>query len=339
MADNLIALTIFVSLLSTLSHVQPKPHDSPYLSPTILFKNYNKMLDTLKIYNYSTPNSFNFTSSPAQSLFHSSLLQSPFLTLNPNEAHLFFLPFPSDFSARSLTRHVASIRTDLPYWNRALGADHFFLSHSGIGHFSDRNLVELKKNSIQISSFPADAGKFIPHKDVTLPPLNTSPLQIPSSLGNNKTATIYIRSSELLNSEIVNEVIDDPGFVVETDRIGSSKYCLFEYGGEMSWLGLALASGCVPVVMTNRPIQDLPLMDVLRWSEIALFIGSNGGAERLKVILGGISEEKYEKMRELGVTASQHLVWNASPQPLDAFHMVLYQLWLRRHTIRYTRRE
>jgi folylpolyglutamate synthase len=60
---------------------------------------------------------------------------------------------------------------EFPYWNRTLGADHFYVSCAGLGYESDRNLVELKKNSVQISCFPTTEGRFVPHKDITFPPL------------------------------------------------------------------------------------------------------------------------------------------------------------------------
>lgn len=348
-----MAITTPLSLLflfSLLTAVQPKPlpGSTPYLSPTTLFPNYQKMLSIFKIYIHTPPKPFTAAfSMPPESLFHSSLLQSSFVTQNPKEAHLFFVPF-SDLSTRSLARLVRELRQSFPYWNSSLGADHFFLSRSGIEYTSDRNIVELKKNSVQISCFPTTSGNFIPHKDITLPPVNPSPIELPHAPTNGTTAFLgYMKLDSRVKStwSFVDELIDDPEFVIESEpsdgmgRIRSSKYCLFMYDGDVSWMVEALASGCVPAVITDRPIQDLPLMDVLRWSEIAVVVGTGGGVKGLKAVLGGISEDRYERMRELGVTASRHLVWNAAPQPYDAFHMVMYQLWLRRHTIRYARRE
>lgn len=147
---------------------------------------------------------------------------------------------------------------------------------------------------------------------------------------------------------MVNELSSDPEFLIESEpsdlnsyaeRIASSKFCLFEYGGgDVSGIGEALRFGCVPAVLTDRPIQDLPFSDVLRWQEIAVFVERRGVGE-LKRVLARRCGDRHEKMRGLGVTASRHFVWNETPQPLDSFHTLLYQLWLRRHTIRYVRRE
>lgn len=149
-------------------------------------------------------------------------------------------------------------------------------------------------------------------------------------------------------SDLIRSLRDDPQFLIESEpsdqsvyieKIRSSKFCLFAYEeGEVELLGVALAHGCVPVVITDRPIQDLPLMDVIRWSEIALFVGARVAHEELKrVLIRTCDSGGYEKMRRLGVAAAHHFSWNESPQPYDAFHMVMYQLWLRRHAIGYAR--
>lgn len=146
--------------------------------------------------------------------------------------------------------------------------------------------------------------------------------------------------------QLIEEIENHPDFKVEYDldnkrgklkMMKSSRFCLFVYGSDMTWMVEAMASRCVPVVITDRPIQDLPLMDVIKWSEIAVFVSSSGGAEGLRGVLDGIEKIRYEQIKESGVVATQHLVWNAEPQTYDAFQMIVYQLWLRRHTIRYAR--
>ncbi|XP_061997147.1 probable glycosyltransferase At5g03795 [Rosa rugosa] len=338
-----ILLFLFSLLLTT--HSKPIPHlTSPYLSPATISANYDSMVKNFKIFIYK-PNPHFTYDSPVQSLFYTALLDSDLATNNTDEAHLFFLPFPPDLPTRSIARLIRTIRTDLPYWNRTLGADHFYLSCSGVGYESDRGLVELKKNSIQISCFPTPPGQLIPHKDITLPPL-ASP-HAPTT--NTTTFLGYVRSNWVNDSAIVKGLRTNPEFLIESEpstpqiyaqRLSSSKFCIFEYGdGDLSGIGEALRFGCVPVVITDRPIQDLPFMDVLRWQEMALFVGRRGGAKELERVLVRACWERHDQMRRLGTAAGQHLVWNVPPRALDAFHTLVYQLWLRRHTIRYVRRE
>ncbi|KAM1119708.1 hypothetical protein ACFX1X_044334 [Malus domestica] len=51
--------------------------------------------------------------------------------------------------------------------------------------------------------------------------------------------------------------------------------------------GEALCFSCVPVVITDRPIPDLPFSNVLRWQKIAMFVRGSGRVVRvLKRMLG-----------------------------------------------------
>lgn len=332
MAATTVVLFLVVVVFS-VSAGGGSSYSSPYVSPTTLPQNYENMVTSFKIFVYSSK-PFSFPDAPA-SLFYNSLLRSPFLTQNADEAHLFLLPFSPDTSTRSLARLVRELRNTYPYWNRTLGADHFFVSPNGIDYSSDRNTLELKKNSVQISLFPVVSGYFIPHKDITLPPLSTSPIQ-----ENSTTFSFlgHLKWDGKTEPNLVKELKLDADFLVEEKlEKSNSKFCLFLYHGDVSGIVGAMASGCVPVIIVDRPIQDLPLMDILRWSDFGLLVA--GGAGRLKELLLDVSEEKYAEMRKLGVAASKHLVWNEEPQPLDAFHMVMYQLWLRRHAVRYARRE
>ncbi|KAI3447907.1 hypothetical protein Pfo_004572 [Paulownia fortunei] len=346
MAATAAIFSILLVLLPSLSATS----STPYLSATTLLQNYQNMLTAFKIFIYTPSKPFDFHDAPA-SLFNNSLLRSQFLTQNPTEAHLFFIPFSPDTSTRSLGRVIRELRNNHPYWNRTLGADHFFVSPAGIDYSSDRNVLELKKNSVQISVFPVISGHFIPHKDITLPPFSTSRLALFHGPEENSTKTSflgYLKWDGKTEPGLVNELKGDADFLVEEKSdplnhmrsVRESKFCLFLYHSEVAWMVEAMAWGCVPVVIVDRPIQDLPLMDILRWSDVALLVAvPRGGVKRLKQVLDWVSEEKYAEMRELGVAASKHLVWNEEPQPMDAFHMVMYQLWLRRHAVRYARRE
>ncbi|KAL3355235.1 hypothetical protein AABB24_019363, partial [Solanum stoloniferum] len=294
---SLCFLLSFTFLFVLVHPSSSSSSSSPYLYPSTFTKNYDKMLASFKIFIYPTTQRITFFT-PSASNFYDSLLNSAFITQEPEEAHLFFVVFSPEISTRSQARLVRELRTKYPYWNRTLGADHFFISPEGIDFSSDRNALELKKNSVQISVFPTVSG--------------------------------YLKWDGKMEAELVEELRLDSEFVVETEsldqlgRVKSSKFCLFFYEAESTAdLTEAMAAGCVPVVIVDRPVQDFPLMDVLRWSEMALLIGNRRGGQGLKAVLGGVPEDRYERMRGLCVAAAHHMVWNAEPQPYDAFHMVI----------------
>ncbi|CAN6442833.1 unnamed protein product [Victoria cruziana] len=335
---------------------------SPYLSPRTFHPDYLQMLRDLRIYTYGLKvemNVYGDQSTPVTSFFLKTLMASGFTTDDPEEAHLFFVPLlpPLDPSVdrKGASRYIRNLRTVLPFWNRTLGADHFFLSCDGVGVDSDRNLVELKKNSVQISCFPvknAPDNLFVPHKDVTLPPLVEGLSDVEVDGTEERVLAYYARSVDDKDDEIaayLEELESLEGFLIEprpsdtaayARRLSSSRFCLFFHGSGRRDLDIwsAMRHGCVPVLISSRPTLDLPFADVLRWRQIALAVAMEGGAERLMQVLEDTPSESYEAMKIIGRQASVHLRWNSVPQPYDAFNTVMYQLWRRRHVIRYTRR-
>lgn len=355
--SRLILYLLLLVLLPCGSLAEALP--SPYLSPSAFLRDFPRMLRHLRVFVYPAhaANATAFRVSTPAALFHASLLRSPFLTRDPEEAHLFYLSFPGAPGSRSVSRSVRAVRSELPFWDRALGADHFYLSEDGIGDSSDRNVVELRKNSVQISPFPTVAGRFIPHKDITLPyPVSDSPIQLAEKPSFKFLAFYDGVAAGPEVSAVLEELRRDPEILVESRRLdpvervrsmSASRFCLFFYGVEPDPpLGEALGTGCVPVFVSGRPILDLPFSDVLRWTEMALLVGLRGGAGEVRRAMQRACGEGYARMREMAAGASVHFGWHppeaaAVPdqQVPDAFHTVLYQLWRRRHTIRYARRD
>ncbi|KAJ6311813.1 hypothetical protein OIU77_013543 [Salix suchowensis] len=106
---------IYFLCLSLLTSVSKSTIDytSLYLSPAILFPDYQNMLISFKIYIYTPPNALSF-SSPTESNFFTCLQSSPFVTQNPEEAHLYFVPFSSNLSSRSVGRLIRELRMEFP---------------------------------------------------------------------------------------------------------------------------------------------------------------------------------------------------------------------------------
>lgn len=117
----------------------------------------------------------------SESYFKKVLFKSQFITQDPDEADLFFLPFSiarlrhdsrvgvggiQDF----IQDYVLNVSQKYPYWNRTGGADHFYVACHSIGRSAMEKTRDVKFNVMQIvcSSSYFLAG-YISHKDACLP--------------------------------------------------------------------------------------------------------------------------------------------------------------------------
>lgn len=106
-------------------------------------------------------------------------MESHFITKDPSEADLFFLPF-------SITRlrhdprvsvggipdfvksYIFNISQNYPYWNRSGGSDHFYVTCHSVGRSATDKAVEVKSNAIQaVCSSSYYLSGYIAHKDVS----------------------------------------------------------------------------------------------------------------------------------------------------------------------------
>jgi hypothetical protein len=65
--------------------------------------------------------------------------------------------------------YVEGLVHKYPYWNRTLGADHFFVTCHDVGVRAFEGLPFMVKNSIRVVCSPSYNVDFIPHKDIALP--------------------------------------------------------------------------------------------------------------------------------------------------------------------------
>jgi hypothetical protein len=79
--------------------------------------------------------------------------------------------------------YVQSLISKYPYWNRTLGADHFFVTCHDVGVRATEGVELLVKNSIRVVCSPSYDVGFIPHKDVALPQV-LQPFALPAG-GND----------------------------------------------------------------------------------------------------------------------------------------------------------
>lgn len=146
-----------------------------------------------------------------------------------------------------------------------------------------------------------------------------------------------------LRAEVAKHWNNDSEIRVYTQRIDtpyseallSSKFCLHVKGFEVNTarLGDAMHYGCVPIIIA--PYHDLPYNDVLDWKQFAVVV-SNLDIPNLKKILKKIKPLEYAQMQSNVMQVRKHFEWHVPAQPFDAFYMVMYELWLRRHLVRFS---
>ncbi|KAF5938077.1 hypothetical protein HYC85_025583 [Camellia sinensis] len=114
-----------------------------------------------------------------------------------------------------------------------------------------------------------------------------------------------------------------------------SKYCLHAKGYEVNTarIGDALYYGCVPVILADY--YDLPFADILNWKSFSVVVATVD-IPLLKNILNEVGFDEYLRLQKNVLKVRRHFQWHGVPAEYDAFHMVLYELWLRRSFVRFS---
>lgn len=185
----------------------------------------------LKIYVYDLPQLYNHQIAArkpwcdkeafgTEIYIHEALLASPYITKNPEEAHLFFVPVYSacivyrnfgNFKAyRFLVRKALQyIIKNEPYWNRTKGRDHIWAFVHDFGgclswhdNFTEGGsgiFYEELRNSIFLSHLGDLSSKcFDTHKDIVIPPMCTEEIYVKGRGGfgkNNRTIFAHFRGT------------------------------------------------------------------------------------------------------------------------------------------------
>ncbi|GAV69547.1 Exostosin domain-containing protein [Cephalotus follicularis] len=276
-----------------------------------------------------------------------------FITTDPNEAHLFLIPIycydispkisTCDNMTRTLDEYVHSIIVKYPYWNRTLGADHVFVTCRDIGLRATEGVPTLVKNSIRVmcSSSYDDVG-YIPHKDVALPQV-VHPFAGPADRNkdlNNRTQlfmwTEVGPTSDWEGDEIQYDQPDHASLSYQME-FSRARFCVCRGSSQATRIAIAASIhyGCVPVIFYGY--YDLPFNSILDWRMFSLILEQDEIWE-LRDIIGGISvvsDAAFKAMHENILKIQKHFEWNSPPIKYDAFHMIMYDLWLRRHVIKY----
>ncbi|KAJ0013787.1 hypothetical protein Pint_20128 [Pistacia integerrima] len=291
----------------------------------------------------------------SESYFKRVLMKSHFITKDPNKADLFFLPFSiarlrhepgigaegiKDF----IQHYILNISRKYSYWNRTGGADHFYVACHSIGRSAMDKAWTVKFNAIQVvCSSSYFLSGYISHKDASLPQIWPRQKDPPNLASSKRKKLAFFAGS--INSPVREKLIqywrNDSEIYAHfgrlttpyADELLGSKFCLHVKGFEVNTARIAdsLYYGCVPVIIANH--YDLPFADVLNWKSFSIVVATLD-IPLLKKILKEINSDKYLLLQSNVMKVRKHFQWHLLPVDYDAFYMVMYELWLRRSSLR-----
>ncbi|KAF9689067.1 hypothetical protein SADUNF_Sadunf01G0053200 [Salix dunnii] len=293
----------------------------------------------------------------SEHMFKVSLLHSPLITANPEKALFFFLPFsinnlrndPRVHSEAKISQFVAqytsSISNSLRFWNASGGADHFYVCCHSVGREAPSKHHGLRNNAIQLTCCSSYFQRFyLSHKDVGLPQVWPRTDQTALNPPHARHRLVYF-AGRVQNSQVRQQLINlwgndtqldifngSPTFPYE-EGFKRSKFCLHVKGYEVNTARVsdAIHYGCIPVIISNY--YDLPFSNVVDWSKFSVVINQRDIAS-LKTRLLSIKREMYLRMYHNLCKVRRHFFWHTTPRGYDSFYMTVYQLWLRRSTLR-----
>ncbi|XP_059663950.1 probable glycosyltransferase At3g07620 [Cornus florida] len=290
-------------------------------------------------------------------------MNTHFRTRDPDEAHVYFLPFSvvmmqdtlydPNFPYKAFLRHavrgyVQTISTRYPYWNRSLGADHFMVSCHDWGPPASWFVPQLFFTSIRVLCNANISEHFNPKKDASLPEINLETGELEGLTGglppSNRTVLAFFAGGDhgfirpalfqhwKEKDEDVKVYEKLPEGISYKDMMKKSKYCICPSGWEVASPRIveAIYAECVPVLISEHYV--LPFSDVLNWDAFSIQV-SVSEIPNLKKILMGIPQDQYIRMQEQLKLVQRHFLLNDPPKRYDVFHMIIHSIWLRRMNV------
>ncbi|RZC43496.1 hypothetical protein C5167_036436 [Papaver somniferum] len=347
------------------------PQGAIYKNVYSFHRSYIEMEKKFKIFVYEGELPI-FHDGPCKSIYsteglfiHQMEMNNHFRTKDPDEAHVFFLPFsvvrmvqylyvPDSHEIKSIGRTVVDyvdvVARKYPYWNRSKGGDHFMLSCHDWGPRTSSFVPELFNNSIRVLCNANTSEGFNPSKDASFPEIHLRTAYATAQLGGLSPSgrsvlaffagglhghIRYLLLNQWKNKDQDVLVYDRvPKGVSYDNMMKTSKYCLCPSGYEVASPRIveAIYAECVPVLISDHYVP--PFSDVLNWKSFSVQI-SVSDIPNIKIILMGISQSQYIRMQRRVKQVQKHfVVTNDSLKRFDVFHMTLHSIWLRRLNFR-----
>uniref|UniRef100_A0A0E0Q0L6 Exostosin GT47 domain-containing protein n=1 Tax=Oryza rufipogon TaxID=4529 RepID=A0A0E0Q0L6_ORYRU len=147
-----------------------------------------------------------------------------------------------------------------------------------------------------------------------------------------RTARIWENDTELaISNNRINRAI---GNLVYQKQFFRTKFCVCPGSSQVNSARISdsIHYGCMPVILSDY--YDLPFSGILNWRKFAVVLKESDVYE-LKSILKSLSQKEFVSLHKSLVQVQKHFEWHSPPVPYDAFHMIMYELWLRHHVIKY----
>lgn len=119
-----------------------------------------------------------------------------------------------------------------------------------------------------------------------------------------------------------------------SESLLGSKFCIHAKGFEVNTarIGDAIYYGCVPIILADH--YDLPFADILNWSSFAVIVSTQDIPFLKRILKNIVDNNEYMKLQKNVLNVQNHFQWHKKPVDFDIFYMVMYELWLRRSSIR-----
>ncbi|GKD86140.1 probable glycosyltransferase, partial [Tanacetum coccineum] len=280
-----------------------------------------------------------------EGIFINDMEISGFRTMDPEKAHVYFLPFSIitlinyvytvgssnwDPMYNTVRDYINVINHKYPYWNRSLGADHLMFACHDWGPKISSSIPHLYKNSIRALCNANTSEGFKLSRDVSLPeiylPHGTTEGLLGGPSPSKRTILVFFSGGvhgyirEVLLKHWENKTEDGvkiqkylPKGEKYYEQVRKSKYCICASGWEVASPRMveALYMGCVPVLVKDDYAK--PFSDVLNWDTFSVDI-STSHIPQLKDILMAIPQRKYIRLQRNGVQVRRHFVVNLPPK-------------------------
>ncbi|KAK1367785.1 Exostosin domain-containing protein [Heracleum sosnowskyi] len=348
----------------------PSLYTPIYRNVSTFKRSYELMEQTLKVYIYKEGKRPIFhnpqpvlTGIYASEGWFMKLLEGnkQYVTNNPNEAQLFYLPFSSRMLEETLYVRDSHSHANLikylenyldlivgkyPFWNRTGGADHFLVACHDWAPAETR----ARLNNCTKALCNADIKEgFRLGKDVSLPETivrsSKNPLRdIGGKIPRQRPILAFFAGQMhgYLRPMLIQQWQDkDPDIKLFTklprsknnrnyfQYMKSSKYCICPRGYEVNSPRVveAIFFECVPVIISDNFVP--PFFEILNWESFAVFVQEKD-LPNLKNILLSISDRRYQVMQQRVKRVQQHFLWHTKPVKYDIFHMILHSVWYNR---------